>query len=102
MSMLLLRNTNSYPGGVHFKVLLHDLNVFASLKSLIFLLLHTSTLSILSSQRKCWGDCLRHPPQGIIYLNQQQPGPLSDPHIAIATTAWPLRYEQCDGANGAG
>lgn len=47
---------------------------------------------------KCCRACLRHPLQGI-YLNQEQSGPLSDPHIAIATTAWPLRYEQCDGAD---
>lgn len=40
-------------------------------------------------------DSLRHPPQGAIYTNQKQPGPLSDP-------AWSLRYEQCDGANGVG
>ena len=55
-------------------------------------------LYVCNCNIKCSRDCLTHPPQGTI----EQPGPLSDPHIAIATTAWPLRYEQCDRADEAG
>lgn len=62
-----------------------SISPFVSLKSFI----HHCPFYLMSSVQ-------RHPPQGSIYLNQAQPGPLSDPHIAIAKTAGSLMYEQCD------